>query len=189
VKAESPRSLAKVAGARLYWTGLPCPKGHIADRYTSNGTCATCLKESVARKVESGYFARHYAENAPAILGRQKEYSRKNSKTISERSAAWARENPKMRRIIAQQYKAKRRSQEGCGIDAKTLWAWISEQPKVCFYCRGEPLAKFHVDHFYPLSKGGAHVLTNLRIACPDCNLRKSASDPMRWSDKMLEAS
>ena len=37
------RAQAKADGAKLYFTGLPCEKGHIAPRKTK-GTCTECLK-------------------------------------------------------------------------------------------------------------------------------------------------
>lgn len=44
-----------------------------------------------------------------------------------------------------------------------------------CFYC-GESLSplSWHMDHFRPLSRGGVNTLSNLRAACPICNLAKS---------------
>ena len=36
------RAEAKAAGAPRYFTGRPCPHGHIAERTTANGTCRVC---------------------------------------------------------------------------------------------------------------------------------------------------
>lgn len=38
------RKEAIKVGARFYWTGVPCPYGHIADRYTTGGHCTQCLR-------------------------------------------------------------------------------------------------------------------------------------------------
>jgi 5-methylcytosine-specific restriction endonuclease McrA len=35
-----------------------------------------------------------------------------------------------------------------------------------------------HVDHVKPLSKGGPHMLANLRPACAECNQRKGSKWP-----------
>lgn len=35
---------AKKAGERFYFTGIPCKHGHVANRYTSTGTCIECVK-------------------------------------------------------------------------------------------------------------------------------------------------
>jgi len=47
-----------------------------------------------------------------------------------------------------------------------------------CWICKtAEPT---HVDHVKPLSKGGAHILANLRPACQTCNLSKGSKWPFR---------
>lgn len=55
---------------------------------------------------------------------------------------------------------------------------WI-QHGKKCYYCnlvlaswRGEHM---HLDHVDPVSRGGPDTESNLRPACPDCNLEKSA--------------
>lgn len=43
-----------------------------------------------------------------------------------------------------------------------------------CFYCGcGLDIDDFHMDHFYPKSKGGKANYENLVPSCPFCNLRK----------------
>jgi hypothetical protein len=49
-----------------------------------------------------------------------------------------------------------------------------------CRYCRhraaqGKPL---HVDHIWPVARGGTNRLANLQALCPPCNLRKGAKAP-----------
>lgn len=38
------RSAAKAAGVSRYFTGNPCPKGHVSGRYVTTGSCVECLK-------------------------------------------------------------------------------------------------------------------------------------------------
>ncbi|WP_209961193.1 HNH endonuclease signature motif containing protein [Micromonospora sp. HB375] len=45
-----------------------------------------------------------------------------------------------------------------------------------CWICRVAPWE--HIDHVKPLSKGGAHILANLRPSCASCNLGKSDKWP-----------
>lgn len=33
---------ARAIGAKRYFTGRPCPKGHVADRFTARGVCVEC---------------------------------------------------------------------------------------------------------------------------------------------------
>lgn len=45
----------------------------------------------------------------------------------------------------------------------------------LCVYCKINVSDKYHVDHIYPLSKGGRHEPSNLQILCQPCNLKKSS--------------
>lgn len=43
-----------------------------------------------------------------------------------------------------------------------------------CQYCgRKAPEVVFHIDHIIPRSKGGNNNLSNLTLACDDCNIGK----------------
>jgi 5-methylcytosine-specific restriction endonuclease McrA len=37
----------------------------------------------------------------------------------------------------------------------------------------------WHLDHWIPLKRGGTHVMANVRVLCPPCNLSKNARMPM----------
>lgn len=41
-----------------------------------------------------------------------------------------------------------------------------------CWIC-GRDDVQLHMDHVKPISKGGAHMLANIRPACKPCNSRK----------------
>lgn len=112
-----------------------------------------------------------------------REYRARTAEQQAQRSEEWRARNPQKRRAIVRQYRARRRMQEAGGVSTGALANWTEAMPKVCFYCGDGCADNFHVDHFVPLSKGGPHVLTNLRIACAPCNLSKSARDPMEWMD------
>ena len=53
---------------------------------------------------------------------------------------------------------------------------------KPCRYC-GNPSE--HIDHFYPLSKGGLHDISNLVPACAPCNLSKGNKDPHEFLNQI----
>jgi hypothetical protein len=42
---------AKLAGAKFFFTGVPCLSGHVAERYASSNWCRECVRESIAKKV------------------------------------------------------------------------------------------------------------------------------------------
>lgn len=172
------RGEAKTQALRRYFTGRPCQKGHISERYTSSGTCIECLTQITKRQVESGYFRTHYKKNKPRILEKQKETYHTRRDAVIARVAEWVKQNPEKRRVISLSYKARRRALEDGGISTGDLAKWIKAQKKVCYWCSKRCGRRFHVDHYIPLSKGGKHEECNLVISCPTCNLTKNARDP-----------
>lgn len=67
---------ARSAGLKVFFTGKPCVRGHIAERYVSNGSCYDCLKVKV-----KGW----RAEN----LGRCVQHSVKSAKKRHAKVAAY----------------------------------------------------------------------------------------------------
>jgi 5-methylcytosine-specific restriction endonuclease McrA len=52
-----------------------------------------------------------------------------------------------------------------------------------CYYCeRRTPTADIHFDHIVPLSKGGAHSVENLCVACAHCNHSKHNKALSEWA-------
>ena len=49
-----------------------------------------------------------------------------------------------------------------------------------CRYCNDEN-GPFHIDHVFPVSKGGLDVIDNLVVACVPCNLSKSDKTLEEW--------
>jgi hypothetical protein len=53
----------------------------------------------------------------------------------------------------------------------------LEHQGGLCYYC-GIILEAYHVDHYFPISKGGSNSKENLVVACPHCNLSKNDKLP-----------
>lgn len=125
-----------------------------------------------------------------ANKARKAEYDRARRDAMSadekarhiEQVTAWRRANPDSRRATVFSYDSRRRAAKSVGCTAKEVRAWKAAQPKVCFWCSTDCADEFHVDHFYPLAKGGEHSIANLVIACPSCNHRKSSRDPHEFA-------
>lgn len=61
---------AQAAGKKRYFTGVPCPKGHTAQRYVANRKCAVCEKDKTAQWLKdnpkkAGQYSRK-RQNLPA---------------------------------------------------------------------------------------------------------------------------
>lgn len=186
----STRAEAKQVGSKHYAPGTACANGHVAPRFTSCGYCTTCSKERAERKKEElrAYYKARYQSDRPRFLEQCRENHMRNRDRNNAAAADWARRNPEKRKAISRQYKAKRRAQEEVGIGGGTLAAWTRDQPKVCFYCDADCEGNFHIDHFMPLAKGGAHVLNNLRVSCAPCNLHKSDKLPDVWMSEVARS-
>lgn len=46
------RKQAIIGGSSRYFTGKPCGRGHLAERYTSNGGCVVCVDAAKAKDRE-----------------------------------------------------------------------------------------------------------------------------------------
>jgi len=81
----------------------------------------------------------------------------------------------------------KRATKKGVEVDrlTSTIFAEIlNEFDNKCWICEVE-LDVVQWDHVHPLSKGGAHVRSNLRPSCVRCNSRKGSIHP--FTDEIKE--
>lgn len=119
--------------------------------------------------------------NADAIREYGRKYRKANLEAMALYRENWKANNPETYIAIVASDNARRRTLEKDGVSARALSAWIKSTDKICFYCKIPCELNFHVDHFVPLARGGAHALANLRIACPSCNFSKNARDPLEF--------
>lgn len=180
--ASRARREAIEKGYKTYFSPKPCPKGHISERYTSSGSCVTCLAEIMVSPERKKYDRQYYRSNVERIRVRSRAYAKRNHKRVLEKAKEWARANREKRRAIADNYKHRRRAWTEGGVSTIKLYQWKRSQKKVCYWCNANCRSEYHVDHYVPLSRGGAHELDNLVIACPSCNHRKSAKDPLEFA-------
>ncbi len=67
------RAEAKAVGLKRYFTGKPCPKGHVAERYTDKGSCLACLRLHIRDREQAKAYSRAYhaakaAQRPPRVL-------------------------------------------------------------------------------------------------------------------------
>ena len=59
--------------------------------------------------------------------------------------------------------------------------AILSDSNGVCCYCQNfVGVEHLELEHYYPVSKGGANSAHNIKAACRPCNLRKKDKIPNR---------
>lgn len=107
-----------------------------------------------------------------------------NREKVRDYYRAWSKSD-RGREVSAEASRRRRaaaRATAVASISVEDIQAKVSYYGGKCWICR---TAEFeHIDHVKPLSKGGAHVLANLRPACAPCNLSKFN----RWPWPMRKA-
>jgi 5-methylcytosine-specific restriction endonuclease McrA len=130
------------------------------------------------RAYDAEYNQRHKAKKADQV---KRRYAAKSDE-IKAQVKQWQEENKDRVRAYKRTNKYRRRAAMESGVSTSALLAWETAQPKVCYWCGKRCAKKYHIDHYEPLARGGAHEISNLVIACPACNLSKQARDPFEFA-------
>lgn len=129
-----------------------------------------------------------------AALASNLLYRQKNAEKIKERRSAQRKErvdvlreqarnsyirNKERMRPQRKAAKAMRRSALG-RVTKKDVEDLLNLQKWRCAACKADvKKVGYHLDHIFPLAKGGTNERNNLQILCPACNLSKSAKHPI----------
>lgn len=164
------RKEAKIKGFKKYFSGKPCQKGHISERYVSSYQCCECESLSPNK----------------ALL--HKQYRIRNPEVVSLRSKQWRQNNPDKHNLHSRNWKkqnpqvdANRRARK---LNATPYWSdrkAIKEIYNKCKLLEEQNGNKYHVDHYYPLQGDtvcGLHVPENLVIIPALQNLQKKNTHP-----------
>lgn len=177
------RATAKAEGAKYYYTGLPCVRGHITLRKTK-GSCVDCMKEDWA--IDNKKRSEKPKSEASKAAG--KRYYERNKEAVKARANARPKEevnqyrrkhkenNPEYYKSLTSVRKRRHRS---------ATPKWITAEQKLAMrrlYLQAMELTKltgerYVVDHIVPLISDavcGLHVPWNLRVITQEENLRKS---------------
>jgi hypothetical protein len=78
------RELARERGLVHYFTGRACKRGHVAERYLSNGECVVCAKLRAARweKTPKGKAYRRQYHCTPKMRAYHREYDRTEKRRL-----------------------------------------------------------------------------------------------------------
>lgn len=96
---------------------------------------------------------------------------------VRQSRAAYLRANPDIHRVYNQRRRA-RKLLAGGRWTSSDIEAIRVAQGNRCYLCGRSLKHGYHIDHFIPLALGGTNEPGNLRLACPHCNLTKSAKHP-----------
>lgn len=171
------RKEALAAGADQYFTGKPCPHGHISMRRVS-GACCGCsaITSSAYQKVNKERFKEwklaSQKRNRASANERQRRYREANTERTRAATSAWAKANPGKCAAKWARYHADKLQRTPAWADAEAIdgMYWL------CGVFRSVGL-DLHVDHVIPLrgkAVSGLHVPDNLQLVHSSANRAKS---------------
>lgn len=159
--AKSPaRQTALKRGKRRYFTGLPCKRGHIAERLVSTYVCLECAK------IQNRIWA---IANRRKVALTKHQWWRANKEKVALGSRQWRRAH----RGVMNAENARRRAQK-----LKATPSWLTEAQWRAIRKVYELAAQkgLTVDHVIPLQNErvcGLHVPWNLQLLSKEQNSKK----------------
>lgn len=201
---------AKESGQKRFFTGRPCPQGHIDERYVAGRGCVECARiraaklraenpdltrartrawrernPEVARASDRATWRRRYDANPEKFRELSREFRSKNPEKASAwaraASRAWKAANPDAVAAWQRNRRAIKRASEGAHTVAE-IRALAETQKHRCAWCRTSIRGGFHADHIIPLAKGGGNSIRNIQLLCAPCNLKKGAKHPVEFA-------
>lgn len=120
--------------------------------------------------------------NKDKVFDSAKAWREANAEKRAKANKEWYEANP----WKYSEYRRKRRAlnliSEG-SHSAADVRSIFESQSGLCATCETKLFKsgknRFHVDHIYPLARGGSNDRYNIQCLCPSCNRKKSAKDPM----------
>jgi len=108
------------------------------------------------------------------------DYRQKNLEKAREYGRDYSKTRYQQNRELYRQYLRQRRARKrgGVPVTVTQMHNRVKECGNQCVYCGGE---YSHIDHVYPISRGGHDVLGNLVPACATCNLTKQTIEWRKW--------
>lgn len=167
--------------------------GH-TNRRLNRGACSDECRKALRVAARARYNETHKEQRAAY----NREWFVQNRDRHDEATRRWRERNPEkvraaarkrvvpraMKRELLRRYRARRKGLTVVSFTQEQLAARLSMFPG-CWICGGPWV---EIDHVKPLSKGGAHILANLRPACRSCNARKRDRWPWLPAPQLLSA-
>jgi transcriptional regulator with AAA-type ATPase domain len=193
------RAEALAAGLKVYFTGVPCKNGHLANRRVANWTCVVCHAEKAAEflpkwREKNPKKNKIYAEKyADAHAASTKAWRDANKERCYETGKKWRQQYPEKCNEFSREWRSRNRDAMNA-LKAKRradiltrLPKWLSSDEK-WMIGQAYSLARlrtqmtgfdWHVDHVLPLrgrTVSGLHTPYNLQVIPAVENLRKGNS-------------
>lgn len=148
---------------------------------TGRATAASYAARPETRDRMRAAARRSYARNLERNRKAKRDLARRlyaaDPDKFRTRSKAWAEANPMARRMNEARRRARKAGTKVVEISQAQLAGKAAMYHDRCWICKSAPWTVW--DHVKPLSRGGAHILANLRPACGPCNQSKYNTWPL----------
>ncbi len=139
----------------------------------AKGLCLRHYRSEYA-KANKGRWLPEHKRDPEQARQRKAKYHVENRDRILARAAAWRASNPERAREISAAAVHSRRARKNDQRVTVHEWRAVLEAyGHRCRLCASDE--RIEQDHIVPLSKGGAHTITNVQPLCRSCNRRKHA--------------
>ena len=126
----------------------------------------------------------YYRANKDDCIKYQKIYRVKNKERIREYHKRYRQTEDC--KISKRNSNHKRRAIVKSGNINTSELKELFSNTKRCYWCNKKlNKKKIQVDHYVPLSKGGEHLIDNIVLTCPHCNMSKHDKDPLEYANKI----
>lgn len=113
--------------------------------------------------------------NITHVIEKSRAWKEANKAYEKEKKRAWREDNPEK----VQNSYAKRRANTLGEISRGWIPKLLELQRWTCAVCNVDLRFGYHLDHIYPIARGGLNTDYNLQALCPKCNHEKSNKDPI----------
>lgn len=129
------------------------------------------------------YQKEYRIENKDKLLADKKDYYDNNKNKLKIKSKIYRKTDKG--KISQHNSSCKKRLAKKIGDVTNNQLLELKIKSTHCYWCNLKLINDYHIDHYYPLSKGGKHTISNLVISCPKCNMTKHAKDPIEFANSI----
>lgn len=127
------------------------------------------------KKAQSKAYKKYYEKNKEKFKERARKYRENNKEKIkNNQKKYYEKEENRIKRRLSNRKRIERLKTTSDGTVTKNaILGMLEGQDRKCKLCKCDLLSDYHIDHIHPVSKGGAHSISNIQLLCPFCNLSK----------------